>query len=116
MCACVLPSPVGLCQADRLLAGETCLRRKRLGQLRVFFAGICTLWRQLDLGTGWRAGAPDAPDWIFRRFFDLPTLGLPAATSSGDAGSLPAVGTMYGDWRISDTAGLVAMAVPVAAT
>jgi hypothetical protein len=85
-----------------------------MGQLRIFFGQLCQLWQEgarleAEQAAAFRAERPfvQAPDTgtmeLFRSFF-----ALPAEINAGLA-----VGTQYGDWRISDTAGLVVQAVPV---
>ena len=84
--------------------------QKRAAQLGVFFSEVCGVWRHIC--TTYGPSSPHAN--VFNRFFELPghAAGQDAMLNQTPFVTQPAVGTDYGDWRVSGGV-LVAMAQPV---
>lgn len=85
--------------------------RGRIEELKQFFGRLLELWRRLE-----STGEDPLAVGLFRSFFELP-MGIPSqqqAAAEGEAGlAARQVGVDYGQWRISQSCGLVVQATPV---
>lgn len=91
-------------------SGDEARILKRVQQLVAFFAGVCGVWRQICA----TYGPASEHAQIFNSFFELPghAAGQDAMLNHSPFVSEPAVGTNFGDWRVSGGT-LVAMALAV---
>jgi hypothetical protein len=92
--------------------GEDARIQKRAAQLGAFFGSLCEAWRNICAVHG--PASPHAR--LFSQFFELPghAAGQNAMLTQAPFVTQPAVGTDFGDWRVSGGM-LVAMAEPVQA-
>lgn len=73
--------------------------QKRVGQLGAFFYDVCRLWRDICNTHG--PASPHAQ--VFNEFFELPgnAAGQSTMLNTAPFVTQPAVGTDFGDWRVS---------------